>query len=353
MGEKGIVALTTSSGQSFKVEDPSAVFTTPKGEGAVHTIKIDKLAMVFDCPGANPVNIANHLQKLKEKTKHGKVTSARGLSKQYHHRFHYRLDTEDVNKAELTVLLCMGAKKSANAIRQFRLEFNPAKFGRFNAALLFVELREIFGEDFEFPRLAAEGTVTSIDLAVDIENISLRDVLFMKEDEHKSHIYFGKTGRAETIYSGIHASSKNGNIKLYNKAQQKVDKASKKSASVSNLVGTQGIPLQRLEIRVSPRLPLVRLNEMKNPFEKLSLYYVGPREGEQRPQHWDWFVDCCRMGGLDRALKNLPEEEAKVYRTALEHQPEQFYRPDAIWSAWWPKTLVRHGLWCSEMGPIE
>jgi hypothetical protein len=250
-------------------------------------------------------------------------------------------------------LFSVGANKKANTKRQFRLEFNPAKFGSLNTTKLFMELMMLFEGELDFYQLASKGSISSLDVAVDIENISLRDVLFMKEDEHKSHIYFGKTGRAETIYSGIHASSKNGNIKLYNKAQQKVDKASKKTASVSNLVGTQDIPLQRLEIRVSPRLPLVRLNEMKNPFEKLSLYYVGPREGEQRPQHWDWFVDCCRMGGLDRALKNIPDDEAKIYRAALEHQPEQFYRPDAIWSAWWPKTLVRHGLWCSEMGAIK
>jgi hypothetical protein len=83
MGEKGIATLTTSSGQSFKVEDPSAVFTTPKGEGAVHAVKIDKIAMVFDCSGVEPSKIAKRLDYWEEKTKHWKVSSAKVLKKQY------------------------------------------------------------------------------------------------------------------------------------------------------------------------------------------------------------------------------------------------------------------------------
>jgi len=329
----------TAEGQAFAVENAIYAIQTSRGCGVLHSLKIDKIAMVFDIPPKRRKEIVEKLEasvfSLKYPLKVGKAIKM-GI---YLHA--YKITLPDSPE---TLNLSLSPKKQANAQRYGRIEFNPHRLGKDGIAAMFGALESHIGKELSLKSLQKTAKVTIIDVTLDIQNIHMNDLLLDKSDSHKTHAYFSASGRMETFYAGIRINQKNGDILLYNKGKEVKEKSLKpnfKPGPYKDL--PLDIPFTRLEVTKRPNLTLGALAGMENPFTKLNLYFVRDVKGPEGSRQWTWFVDSCRIRGIEGALKTLPEPLKAEYLKALQAQPEQLYRPDTIWKSW-AKSLKASGL---------
>lgn len=326
---------TTADGQSFSVPAPLMAysFKTSRGDGVVCNVRIDKISIVFTPEHPSPAQVVEKLQNMYA---HLKQTGQMTYKKAGIYKFGYGL-TIAKNKSKVFI---QAAPKSAKSAGNFvRLEFNPDKLGPNGTRKVFETLAAQLGPDFSQAHLATHARVTSIDLAVDLVNLHLSDLLIEKGDSHKTHVYYGKTGRQETFYGGIHASKKSGSLKFYNKAQELLDT----DGVLTGLHLPPEIPLSRLEVKCVTKLPLIRLDEIKNPFMQADVYLVRDQGGPEGSRLWRWFIDSCRMRGIERVKNTMPPELLSGYEQSLAAGYNTVFRADAIWKKW-PIALTASGL---------
>lgn len=216
-----------------------------------------------------------------------------------------------------------------------RLEFNPDKLGPKGMAFLKKKLGELFLQQYSWKDIAEKGRVTRIDLAADLLYVRSDQLIYASASGGKSMVHYGVSGALETAY--LEKKSKSAKVIIYNKRQEQKDKGLQ--------AGFGSINHTRIERHASTLLPLIKLQELKNPFESLSI--VSPLKAIQPPElhhHWLMFLDCCRLRGMNKALALLPTNELRgKYKDALAKSDEGIWQPSKIWENW-PKRLEKSGL---------
>jgi len=248
------------------------------------------------------------------------------------------------------ILIQMGRKKKKSKLKTvtlqkpisaqknlsfMRLEFNPDKLGPKGMAFLKKELAQQFLHQYSWVDIANKGRVTRIDLAADLLYVRSDQLIYASASGGKSMAHYGVSGALETAYLG--KKSKSAKATIYNKRQEQKDKGLQ--AEFGSINHT------RIERHASTLRPLVKLQELKNPFESLSI--VSPLKAIQPPElhhHWLMFLDCCRLRGVSKALALLPTDELREkYKDALAKSDEEIWQPKKIWENW-PKRLAKSGL---------
>ena len=244
------------------------------------------------------------------------------------------------------VLIQAGPKKKG-ITHALRLEFNPSRLGKPGIAFLKKQIESLVSgplvsDDLSFDDIIAKGTVTRVDIAVDVVGIRVDklDVRFLGDG--KSHWYYSNKGQPETGYYGIKQNKKKQNSPApwitYNKRQEIKDKGPEGG---KQLYG--GLSHTRIEFHAMQKKPFAKLGTLANPFDTISLAYPQAPKG-MKPYAWAFFLDACQRRGSEAALELLPGGALrKRYRQALDKAHADFWKPAKIWASW-PNSLVKSGL---------
>lgn len=157
------------------------------------------------------------------------------------------------------------------------------------------------------------GTVTSIDCAVDIFNMNIRNFFYETKSLQKTRVHLGRRQELETLEHGEH---KNG-VCLYDKAAEIRDKPKKDGGREFGDHGIRTKPLgdaTRIEIR--KQIMILTSDLIKDKywadFSTLKCYEVSKVHYSDR-----FFMLFSQVIGLHTTLKMLAPEEKKKVRKAL------------------------------------
>lgn len=148
--------------------------------------------------------------------------------KPYPSGYQKNVDLIDPSSGERILLQAKPKKPGFNFMR---FDFNPAKLGKHGISFLKKSLAYGFPGIFDYSDVATAGKVTRLDVACDVLNCSISNLLVRRKGGGKSHAYFGIDDEIETIYLGISKGQKNSGNYAYNKRQDLRDKGFPKQFS--------------------------------------------------------------------------------------------------------------------------
>jgi hypothetical protein len=229
-----------------------------------------------------------------------------------------------------------------SAVSFLRFEFNPAAIGPGGVAAFRDHLLAINGGALTYKKLAHSGKVTRLDIAVDLVNIDLEDLLISTAKPGISQSYFGLTGKAETKY--LNVNKKGSNLYVYDRKTLLQKQKAEGKGSGSEFGQAK---YTRVEVRAEPNLPIAKLSKLKNRLKKIALIDIEAAKPPEEEHHWKLFQDSCRYRGLAGALVRLPNNVRQKYEAAIASAETGFWNPELLWS-FWPEVLSSSGL--AEMG---
>jgi hypothetical protein len=217
--------------------------------------------------------------------------------------------------------VCFEAGPTRPGQASYRLEFNPSKLSKSALDDLIAFLTSTIDPDpVEFFR---GGKVTRCDVAVDLPNYRLEDVIVRTTRLQKHGVYANRYGTVQTTYLG---TPKSRCVVAYDKPQE--------DSLVIRL---------RLECRLKPRCLGLQLARLENPFAGVQLLPADFSKGSGIGIPAEFITDSIRIGGLKRALVPLSAAQRNALKKA--YQQAESLLPDLHeeWAAW-PATLISYGL---------
>lgn len=305
-------------------------------EGGITVLKpmLDKITLTYPVPSEQHQAIIDKLKSLAEvKGPYSKLILGSG------HKFGrgYKLSVAlSVPPASKRVVIQVAPKNPAH--RFMRLEFNPHKLGAEGMVFLKEQLGIILLNQHSWADIAASGRVTRMDVAVDIVNLPIDQMVIASDKQGKSHCYYSATGMLETAYLEITKDNESAKTKLYNKGEHL--EAQKREQKYGDK------PHTRIEVRIDgTKFPVAKLWKLKNPLAHLFVTYPAPSVlPPEAPHHWRFFLDGLRVRGREAALSLLPTDTLKgEYEVALDACAKIIWRPDTLWT-YWPTVLQGYGL---------
>lgn len=218
-----------------------------------------------------------------------------------------------------------------------RFELNPERISRAAMASLAEVLYIASGGQITVSQLRANANITRLDVAVDILNLSINQLLIGNRAGKKSFAYFGTDSRLESHYSDKSTSPRvPAKVIVYNKTQGQIDKGI--GVKFPHLLHT------RVEVKVTgTQKTLGDLWSLSNPLRRAKVFLPDPVVLPVDRHAWEHFLDSCRFRGVKAALDLVPQKLRKKYEQALLPGPKPLWRPDELW-AMWPKSIARYPL---------
>lgn len=298
------------------------------GEGYIALIpQIDRLSLTYKVP-------PSHFGPIK-----GNLTDAVNLpwknlsaNKLYSYR-------RELVHAETGAKVLIEAAPKKPTISFLRMDFNPGKLGIEGVEFLKEKLFEIVFDEHPWSKIAANCSVTRLDIAADLLGVNMNRLLVSdyKSGSGKGKplvrgFYVSSEGALETVYFG----RKPPKLRVYNKAKQLADE---------KLVPVYGDTSHvRIEMITEPKRPITKLIGIENPFEKIVIRHLGDVEPPDGAYNWTFFLDSCRLRGAKSALALLPTEELRqAYANALTEAEKPTWKPAVLWAKW-PNVLKGSGL---------
>lgn len=234
-------------------------------------------------------------------------------------------------KTQSKVLIqCQPSKNAKKNTPYLRVEFNPDQLGAKGLARFKEQVPVTLYGNGTWQTVINEGTITRLDIAVDLVNVDVEDLLVATKKPGKKLSYFGVEGKIETAYQNT-----SNTIYIYDKKQALLD---------SDLTPEYGdAPHTRVEIRTKTTKGIAGLPTLLNHLDKVSLVDIEAPSPPEEQHHWTMFQNACRYKGLDGALNDLPEEVRSQYKAALEAVEGEVWQPKKLWGKW-AKTVERSGL---------
>lgn len=221
-----------------------------------------------------------------------------------------------------------------------RLEFNPVRIGPAGLSAFKAKIAEMTLQALTWNHIIAAGKVTRIDIATDLVNAPMEELLYRSHEEGKAHVYVGEDGDLETVYLGIKKPGKSSNQMLYNKTQQQKD--------LGQSPGYGGMVSARVEmIHRSPHQKLSEIKAIKNPFNRVTVMHPLSCPDGFDQTTWALFLDSCQLRGVDKALKRLPDDLLQLACAEFDEAAERTWRPSKLWTLW-PRAVKKSKLLSSD-----
>jgi len=284
-----------------------------------HNVIIDKLAITFDVPQSRVKSIASQLKAIR-KEKFG----------DYSKNVNYQVGTKIwlnkhliQEKATSSCLTVHTLPKFAG-YRSCRVEWNPSKIPINVVAS--VALENYLGIDSS---LIGRGIVTQLDVAVDVDNIQIDDILFHvpKYRLCKNIISSGMTryigGRSGKRYYCCY--DKQAEIIAHN---TRVYWDTHKEPVPDH-------PRMRIEARLSPKIYWSEIEHIENPFEimKLRQFSTCTAAEGKSDQYVRMALALTRHDGLNAALSTLDKKTRALMKKRILDSQEScdWWRPEKLW----------------------
>jgi hypothetical protein len=225
------------------------------------------------------------------------------------------------------------------------IEANPARLRETGLSELDELITLLFHEEINFHALLRRATISSIDIALDLHHIEIRDLIFHPIAGRKWSSFFDPDISAQTM-SMLKMSREKWTpcLRVYDKSAQLSETGHCVPAGLPQTV--------RIESRLKLRRPLHKLLSLENPFADLQLGYL-PEAAIEQPFGFRNFVHASMRCGLDRALSDVPVELRASF-TSARATPAGFWKPEEIWKCW-PAGLSDQGLlsWIKISEPLS
>lgn len=205
------------------------------------------------------------------------------------------------------------------------LTLHPRDMGLEGFEELHIRLGSMVDEGWR--RFVNNAKVTQIEVAIDLEGISLNNVHLLPDQAKTMTVYESGT-KTQTVYLG---KSKSNQTKVCDRAAKRNEQGS----------GTKYGQCTRIERKKSNlNLKQHQLGEIANPFTNVKFVKVPatPPPSETKNYQWTLFTDSVAQRGLEPALKLLPQAKRTAYRKYLNKKVHFWWKPEVIWSKW-PKVL--------------
>lgn len=212
-------------------------------------------------------------------------------------------------------------------LNYLRLEWNPAKLD-IKTVKSILELNTILPDGFD--SLLHEGTISRIDLAVDVKHIKPGNLLFYFPGIQCSQNRL-KSGKIQTAYLGTEESEKQ--FVIYDKKEEII----KKNKKLAYKYPVPVLALTRVELRLRPEksMGFKQLMELNNPFSKLELT-ASPKPtpaGKTGSDEYRLLQRLCFWEGVNQGLSLISDKTKKnTYREQLLRESlNTFWEPVKVW----------------------
>jgi hypothetical protein len=228
--------------------------------------------------------------------------------------------------------------KPGKKLPYLRLDFNPAKLGESGMLAFKAELDVLLVGVGGHSTLFKAGKVTRLDIACDLLNVGLDELVLQSLKTGKTVAYYGTNGRVETIYKEVPPAKGYDfwRFKAYDKKQELLD-----TGASSNV---NSAPLTRVEFVAAPKCAISKLKLMESPFAGRKVFWAS---GAQPPKGgdllWSFFVDSCQLRGIKAAYARIPLKMRPAYRKAMASAEDAIWDEKTLWKAW-PQVLKAAGL---------
>ncbi|TLM67204.1 MAG: replication initiation factor domain-containing protein [Deltaproteobacteria bacterium] len=283
----------------------------------VKALICDGLTMTIDVPVGKQQQIKKCIQELPGKAPKGNyhVSGSLPLNNQY-----LPSGADKTGETDLILQCDPMDKYNKNNMRFLRAKWNPAKTDplEVRAALCSVA-------PWLFDELMFNGTVTQIDLTVDVEGVRCDDLYFHYP---KSTITEVRTASGRTEYIGGEKSPIR--WRLYDKKAQVKQKNKGKAKPLQESVPEQEVT--RIELVKKPYCKLFELLAMPSPFVKLTIAAHNNLIVHNEPC-WGFFLDSCQLRGASSALQKISGSDlhGKFKARLLKGQAE-WWNPENVWA---------------------
>ncbi|WP_112663426.1 hypothetical protein [Microvirga flavescens] len=229
-------------------------------------------------------------------------------------------------------ILIQAHPKSKKVKHFFRFEFNPSTLSKASIAGFFEEWAELSIQAGSLEDILKNGTITRLDIAVDVVGVSIFNLLFRGGEAHKSFAYFAESGPVQSVYLNYKPKKKPSDTKGYNKR--------KELEETGKLPAYGGIPYSRIEVTRKTALPIPKLGTLPNKLMGISVASPNSYRPEgMESQTWTWFLDSVRHRGEKAALATVIDASLRSeIETCLNEAHADLWRPQDIWK-FWPEAL--------------
>ena len=203
-----------------------------------------------------------------------------------------------------------------------RVEWNPAKIT--TDVIAYVVFEDLLELDFA---LLDNGTVTRIDLAIDIDNVQINNILFHVP---KFQLFENHFKSVFTRYIGGRASNRY--FCCYDKRAQ-IIKHNKK-VNPLHKVDVPEHPRMRIEARLRPKISWPNVANIENPFLPMQLRHFLPpsEESDSADGYFRLLLGYARYAGLGAALAKLGKAEKSRMLDMVLTTPAEvgWWQPDIL-----------------------
>jgi len=322
--------------EKFAVQAPAQAYWYKRPTGyrvAVLKPKLDRLSVTFSVPDHTiRAAIRDHLSKL--------AANGASVVTPWQKRRDWGSQKYDRSYAlklapGRTILVQCAPLKSEDSLLRFEFNPNGVGSGAVNAFRQSIPL--LTAGYFDYKALATQGKVTRLDIAVDLVNIDIEDLLIGTRKPGVTSSYFGLSGKAETKY--LNVNKKGSRMYVYDR-RALLDKLNAEGIGQPSEFGNA--KYTRVEVRTEVATAITAMADMSNRLLKIDLFDIEAVTPLEEPHHWRLFQDSCRYRGLAGALALLPEGVRSAYRAAITSAPP-LWRATELWGHW-PAALKTSGL---------
>lgn len=204
-----------------------------------------------------------------------------------------------------------------------RIEFNPDHFSQKAIDKMGGYLKEMSKDAFGLGWFIKFGTITRVDIAVDILGIKFNDLVVQLRDDRKVELFVDKESGLQTVTSLLDKGFKN---MAYNKRVE-----IKENGKHSEF---EDYPRCRIEWRIGrTKKKLVSLGDIKCPWNSASVFFPPPLPPAGVADHvWRLFWDVWRFRGREYALSQLPSPLMEKFKDVADDPNYQIWRAKELWS---------------------
>lgn len=219
---------------------------------------------------------------------------------------------------------------------RLRIDLNPHRLGPAGLKAVEEVFTVLFLETLNFDEWLAGAMTTRLDIAMDIFNAALPDMVFRHPDAEKWSGFFSRSGQLET-WSGL--KKKKGKhhpiVVAYDKRRERID--SGKEPRLGD------IPHVRIERRIpATSRKFTSLPELANPFMDLEVGYL-PTATARPSKSFQSYCLAAQRVGLEAADALAPASKKDAWRASFLQCRAEFWGPTDVWE-YWKDTMRWDGL---------
>ena len=212
--------------------------------------------------------------------------------------------------------------------RYFSITLYPTKF----RAGEFEKFKDTFNclfDPYDYEDFYSNGKAKHVEFSLDTTSQEYLSFIPYKKRSQKSYVHLlNEPNPIGTTYVG----SSKGDLffKIYDKKKQleEEDKFYVEGVSPENFPC-----LTRIEATINnPKAPASGLDQIENPFKKISIVDVKEAKALNSDPEWQKFINNCLTQGASSALSPLSSYNRKKYLSALDSIPAKWWNPDERWS---------------------